>query len=335
MEKKFRLKHSVGCGSFGDVYEGLCVGPRAEESVAIKISSDAKMIEREAYIYHIIEGYEGFTTFKDCGTYNGKSAIALELFGKSLDKLLAENGGKFSLKTVLMLADQMLSRLEVLHRYNIIHCDIKPSNFSMGLGPKSNQVILYDFGLSEMSQQNSKTIHPFAGNAKYSSISSQSGLTPSKMDDLESLAYVFIDLLKGSLPWNEIDNNNFEKILSIKMNTPINELCKGLPQEFETFLDSVRSLDPEENPPYSYYRSLFRSLFIEKGYIYDHKYDWCECKKSTFSFGKQGKKKQPTLTPRFSQGSIKPNIQLIKQNMKQGLNNNLAMMKSISTINTV
>jgi len=75
--------------------------------------------------------------------------MVIELLGKSLEALFKDNNNKFSLKTVLMLGDQMLERVKFLHSRNFIHRDLKPDNFIMGTESRSSQVYMIDFGLSK------------------------------------------------------------------------------------------------------------------------------------------------------------------------------------------
>ncbi|KIK18993.1 hypothetical protein PISMIDRAFT_44408, partial [Pisolithus microcarpus 441] len=82
-----------------------------------------------------------------------------------------------------------------------------------------------------------------------------------RRDDLESLAYVFIYCLRGSLPWlNESSNPCSMSILGLKQKTPIETLCSRLPRELATFLTYARTLSFSEEPDYGYMRSLFETL---------------------------------------------------------------------------
>lgn len=67
-----------------------------------------------------------------------------ELLGNNLEEYLDICGGKFSLKTTLMIAEKILSSIEFIHYKNYVHRDIKPGNFLMGLGKKLHQVYTVD-----------------------------------------------------------------------------------------------------------------------------------------------------------------------------------------------
>jgi casein kinase 1 len=75
--------------------------------------------------------------------------MLMDLLGKSLEDLFVDANKKFSLKTVLLIADQMLDRIEFLHNKQFLHRDIKPDNFLMGRDKNAGIVYIIDMGLSK------------------------------------------------------------------------------------------------------------------------------------------------------------------------------------------
>ncbi len=84
--------------------------------------------------------------FNHEGQYN---TMVMQLLGKSLEDLLQLCGGKFSIKTVLMIAPQMLDRIQMVQRCHFLHRDIKPDNFSVGVKKHKNRIYLFDLGLAK------------------------------------------------------------------------------------------------------------------------------------------------------------------------------------------
>lgn len=101
--------------------------------------------------------------------------LACELGGPSLIDLLSYCG-KFSLKTVLMIADQAISRIQYMHSKGILHRDIKPENFIMGTGKQGHILHVVDFGLARSHAQAVRARNfggrVFQGTRLYSSINS-------------------------------------------------------------------------------------------------------------------------------------------------------------------
>ena len=212
--------------------------------------------------------------------------MVMDLLGTNLGVLFNECRHQFSIKTVLMLADQMISRLEYLHNMNILHRDIKPENFVMGVGNTRNTLYLVDFGLSKTFRDVKTNQHlgfrdgkSLTGTARYASVNTHQGIEATRRDDLESVGYVLVYFLRGSLPWQGVARkqsrkHRYSKIGEIKRTIPLEELCQNIPQEFVEFLRYCRGLEYTERPDYARLRQVFRDLLKNLGYNYNYDYDW-------------------------------------------------------------
>jgi casein kinase 1 len=211
----------------------------------------------------------------------------MDRLGPSLQNLFDACDRKFSLKTVLMLADQMITRVEQVHAKDYLHRDIKPDNFLIGgheVG-KAGLLHIIDFGLSKRYRERKTQKHTpfgegkgFLGTARFASLNAHRGVVQGRRDDLEAVGYILAYFLRGTLPWQKIRADSkpelYKKIAAMKESTPTEKLCEHLPIEFATFLDYCRGLSFTEKPDYDFLRGLFQDLFKRKGYENDGLFDW-------------------------------------------------------------
>jgi casein kinase 1 len=256
--------------------------------VAIKlehVKTRHPQLSYEYKLYKLMMGGTGIPNVYYFGREGDYNVMVMDVLGPSLEDLFSFCGRKFSLKTVLMLADQLIARLDYFHSKCFVHRDIKPDNFLIGVGNKANVVYLIDLGLAKKYRDPKTHVHiPYAehknltGTARYASVNTHLGIEQSRRDDLESLGFVLMYFLRGSLPWQGLraatKKEKYDRISEKKMSTPIEILCRGFPAEFVTYLNYCRSLRFEDRPDYNYLRRLFRDLFFRLGFKPDFHYDW-------------------------------------------------------------
>ncbi|EGG23880.1 protein serine/threonine kinase [Cavenderia fasciculata] len=284
---KYRMGRKIGGGSFGEIYLGTNIA--TNEEVAIKLEP-AKAVHPqllfESKLYKIFAGGIGIPSVKWFGFDGDYNIMVMDLLGPSLEDLFNYCGRRFSLKTVLMLGDQMIRRIEFIHANNFIHRDIKPDNFLMGIGKRGHVVNLIDFGLAKryrdprthqhISYRENKNL---TGTARYASLNTHQGIEQSRRDDIESLGYVLMYFNRGSLPWQGLKaytkREKYEKICDRKAHTEIEVLCQGFPRI-----------------------KLLREMFVREGFKYDYMFDWVIIRKL--------KEKPPLLNYPSSTQTIPP-----------------------------
>ena len=235
---KYRLVRKLGAGSFGEIY--LAINVHTGEEYAVKMESSSSrhpQLHYESKLYKLLQGGQGIPQVKYYGQEGEHNVLIMDLLGPSLEDLFNYCSRRLTLKSTLMLADQMLQRVEFIHGKGFIHRDIKPDNFLMGVGQHCNKVYAVDFGLAKKYKDSRTQQHiPYredkslTGTARYASINTHLGVEQSRRDDMESLGYVFMYFCKGSLPLHGLrartKKHKYDKISEKKLSTPVEVLCK-------------------------------------------------------------------------------------------------------------
>ena len=280
-------KRLLGKGSFGKIYAG--VNKTTGDEIAIKLeplNTEQPQLVYEYKIYKYLQNGFGIPRVYECSKDKKYTILIMDLLGESLEKKFNQCNRKFSLLTVLMIMEQLVSRIEFIHSKNLLHRDIKPDNFLVGRGNKKHIIYAIDFGLSKKYRDSKTGLHiPYrdgkslTGTARYASINTHLGIEQSRRDDIEALGYMMVYFLKGSLPWQGMVINDpkkkYDKIKKLKYDIKLEDLCAGLPRECIKFIQYARDMKFEDRPDYSYLRGLLRKAAKNNGLNFDSsKFDW-------------------------------------------------------------
>ncbi|CDW89714.1 UNKNOWN [Stylonychia lemnae] len=288
-EGRFKVIKKLGSGAFGEIYKGkkyslsinICVVEKKKtgEFYAAKIEKATKyakhvMLFWESKLIHKLRGKTCVPGLHYVGTDNSNESsqfhvMIMDMLGPSLEDLFQACKRQFDLKT--------LKRIEKVHDERIIHRDIKPDNFLIGITEQTkDSIFIIDFGLAKC-YKNTDGQHikyrdgkNLTGTARYASINTHKGVEQSRRDDLETIGHVLLYFLRGSLPWQGLPgrskNEKYNNIKKKKIETSLEELCKGYPPEFKEFMEYCRNLKFEEDPDYKYVIGIFEKCMTRHGY---------------------------------------------------------------------
>ncbi|AOA65299.1 Palmitoylated plasma membrane-bound casein kinase [Komagataella phaffii CBS 7435] len=284
----YKIGKKIGEGSFGVLFEGTNM--LNSLPVAIKFEprkTEAPQLRDEYRTYKHLAGCEGIPKAYYFGQEGLHNILVIDLLGPSLEDLFEWCGRRFSVKSVVFVAVQMLTLIETVHSHDLIYRDIKPDNFLIGRPglPDENKVHLIDFGMAKQYRDPRTKQHiPYrekkslSGTARYMSVNTHLGREQSRRDDLEALGHVFFYFLRGQLPWQGLkaptNKQKYEKIGEKKRTTPVYDLCSGLPRQFAQYLETVRNLGFDSDPDYEGYRRLLLSALDDINETVDGQYDW-------------------------------------------------------------
>ena len=271
--KKYKPICKIGEGAFGNVYSTVRLKDKSVFAMKTeKKASESKILESEAYYLFTLQGF-GIPKLISFGHTKNYNVLIETLLDKSLKYLCIDKANKCNIIEICLIAFQLLDRLEWIHSKDLIYRDLKPENCLIGINDP-NVIYIIDFGLCKKyrSTKTGKHILPkmtgkFNGNIKYCSPNVLKGKEASRRDDLISLGYMLIYLFKGKLPWDHILKNiksqNYIELIFLKDTNGYGKLFTNLPSEMVEFIKYARNLKFEQEPNYSYLRSLFNKIIID------------------------------------------------------------------------
>ena len=266
----YRLIDIIGRGSYGEVWKARHINTKKEVAIKLEQKGSKKYLKYETIILRHLNKLSNIVKIKYYGVLSKHNYLIMDLLSIPLNEyynsIKRNNDREYN--RIKWIGEKLLYCIESVHNSGIIHRDIKPSNFLLNLN--YNDIIMIDFGLAKQYinksglHRNNNIHSSITGTVMYISLNVHNGNEPSRRDDLISMIYVIIYLLKGSLPWQCIKyttpEDKIQKISHLKQIISPRDLCNHLPNKLLEMIDYCYDLSYDEEPNYEYLLFLIKTI---------------------------------------------------------------------------
>ncbi|CAM9676686.1 unnamed protein product, partial [Ectocarpus sp. 8 AP-2014] len=299
LNKKWKLGNLVGSGGCAEVYEAEATGSRggsADGPFVAKIApvpvglppaakkgryaykpkteeeKHADMIHYEHVLYTASLAKLGGVVEIPRNAYGEDQNLrylVMTRLGPDVEAALKTSKG-WSVARKAGYARQMLALLRALHeKCKMVFIDVKPENFIFGVPGSADEdkIFLIDFGLSSRYVRARGGFKPqgqspqIQGTPEFLSLKCHGGSSAGRCDDLESLGYVIVSMLKEgdrALPWS--GSSSVKDGLVAKKSATLEALCRGCPAGMLEYMKAVRGMEYEEAPDYDKLDAMLKSM---------------------------------------------------------------------------
>ena len=261
-------------------------------SIEVKIAEylnpvNARLLQYENKVRKELKNSDFLIEFVKGGDIESKFFYTILIQSGPSIEHLKETHRTFSVPTVILTIYELVKILEKIHKSKFLVRDLRPDNVSIGYGQRAKDFYILDVHRFKKYWDDRIGQHimykegkPFLGDALFGSVNEHLGLELSRRDDLESLAYLALYMLKGSLDWeDELEAGDkradrYPNILAKKINVTADEMFGGYPYEFALLLKYARALRFKERPDYDWLKGIFKGLFENMDLSTGITFDW-------------------------------------------------------------
>ena len=258
---RYEVITKIGCGGMATVYKAR--DNVLNRNVAIKVLREEFTTDEEFIKRFNIEAqaaasltHPNIVSIYDVGNEGDLHYIVMELIqGKTLKEIINENG-VLPWKWSINISIQIASALEIAHRNNIVHRDIKPHNIII---TEDGIAKVTDFGIAKA--VSNSTITAFGttiGSVHYFSPEHARGGYTDAKSDLYSLGVVMYEMMTGRVPFDAdtpvsiaLKHMQEEAVEPIKLNSTIPQVVNNI---------IMKAMQKDVNLRYSSATEMLRDL---------------------------------------------------------------------------